>query len=160
MRAGITGHQHLETNLTWCRSKVQELIEINQVTYGITSLAQGADQLYAECLVEREVALHVVVPCQHYEDAFEINEARLLYLKYLQLASHVTQLKYPKPSEEAFYRAGQTVVDLSDIMFAIWDGRPSRGLGGTADIVRYARSKRKPVFHMDPVHNEVHRIFA
>jgi len=28
---------------------------------------------------------------------------------------------------------------------AVWDGKPARGVGGTADIVSYARQKGVPV---------------
>jgi hypothetical protein len=32
-----------------------------------------------------------------------------------------------------------------DRLLAVWDGRPARGVGGTADIVEYARLSRVPV---------------
>jgi len=30
-------------------------------------------------------------------------------------------------------------------MFAVWDGKPADGLGGTADVVGYARERAIPV---------------
>jgi hypothetical protein len=41
--------------------------------------------------------------------------------------------------------AGKVVVDRSSVLVAVWDGQPSRGLGGTADVVRYARERGVPV---------------
>jgi hypothetical protein len=32
------------------------------------------------------------------------------------------------------------MVEASDVMVAVWDGRPSAGRGGTAEIVDYART--------------------
>ena len=37
--------------------------------------------------------------------------------------------------------AGKVVVDRSSVVLAVWDGQPSRGLGGTADVVAYARQR-------------------
>ena len=40
---------------------------------------------------------------------------------------------------------GRAVVDRSSVLVAVWDGQPSRGLGGTADVVAYARERGVPV---------------
>lgn len=34
---------------------------------------------------------------------------------------------------------------LVDRLIAVWDGRPARGYGGTADLVAYARGLGVPV---------------
>ena len=47
--------------------------------------------------------------------------------------------------EEAYERAGRRVVDRADVVVALWDGQPSRGRGGTAAIVSYARAHGVPV---------------
>ncbi len=39
---------------------------------------------------------------------------------------------------------------MADLMVAVWNGRPAAGLGGTADIVKYALNSGKPVLHLDP----------
>ena len=54
-------------------------------------------------------------------------------------------LEFDAPSEEAFLAAGQRVVELSDELLAVWDGKKAAGLGGTADIVGYAKELKKPV---------------
>jgi hypothetical protein len=41
--------------------------------------------------------------------------------------------------------ASQTMLDRADYLFAIWDGKPARGYGGTADVVAEARDRRIPV---------------
>ncbi|HEY1620682.1 MAG TPA: hypothetical protein VGG25_23870 [Streptosporangiaceae bacterium] len=33
----------------------------------------------------------------------------------------------------------------ADELWAVWDGQPARGYGGTADVVAHARSKGIPV---------------
>jgi hypothetical protein len=54
-------------------------------------------------------------------------------------------MPYSAPGEEAFWAAGKRVVELSDEIFAVWDGRKAGGLGGTADVVAFARKKGVPV---------------
>ncbi|MCA1708813.1 MAG: hypothetical protein LC808_38260, partial [Actinobacteria bacterium] len=52
---------------------------------------------------------------------------------------------YDSPSEDAFFAAGRRVVDLSDVVVAVWDGMEAKGKGGTGDVVTYARDNGIPV---------------
>ena len=52
-------------------------------------------------------------------------------------------------SPECYYDAGVQVLDVSDAVIAVWDGRPSGGLGGTADIVEIARIRQLPLLLID-----------
>jgi hypothetical protein len=54
-------------------------------------------------------------------------------------------LEHTESTEEAHMDAGKVVVDRSSVLLAVWDGQPSRGLGGTADVVAYARQRGVPV---------------
>lgn len=58
-------------------------------------------------------------------------------------------LPYSKP-EEAFLACGKAVADWTDILIAIWDGRPAKGRGGTGDVVAYARSVQTPMAWAHP----------
>ena len=40
---------------------------------------------------------------------------------------------------------GRYVVDHCDVLIALWDGMPSSGQGGTAEIVSYAKEQCRPV---------------
>jgi hypothetical protein len=42
------------------------------------------------------------------------------------------------------------VVDPSDVLVAVWDGEPARRLGGTADVVAYARERGVPAIVIWP----------
>jgi uncharacterized phage-like protein YoqJ len=42
------------------------------------------------------------------------------------------------------------MVDNSNAMIAVWDGSP----GGTANTVKYAQAKERPVLVIDPVKRE------
>ena len=49
------------------------------------------------------------------------------------------QLDSSETREKAYERVGRYVVDRCDVLIALWDGERSRGHGGTAEIVDYAR---------------------
>ena len=84
------------------------------------------------------------MPSDHYESTLSGSSLQL-YHRLLAEAKDVRRLAYARPSEEAFLAAGKVVVERCDLILAIWDGQPAAGLGGTADIVRYARQRGVPV---------------
>jgi hypothetical protein len=97
-------------------------------------------------LVEAHGELRVIVPSSGYERTFNKDRLALKEFKdLLKKATEVERLPFDRPTEEAFFAAGQRVVDCCDRLIAIWDGRPARGLGGTADVVAYARATGKAV---------------
>jgi hypothetical protein len=108
-------------------------------------LAAGADQLFAELVVGRGGELRAVIPCAGYEETFADRRDKDRYRTLLNSATSVVELPFPSPSEEAYFAAGQRVVDSCDELVAVWDGLPAKGRGGTADIVAYAREQRKPL---------------
>jgi hypothetical protein len=106
---------------------------------GVCSLAVGADQLFAQAVLDAGGTLHVVIPCERYDETF--GRADLVrFRELLGSAAQVETLANPEPTEKAFLNAGYRVVDLCDLLVAVWDGEPARGLGGTADVLDYARS--------------------
>ena len=55
------------------------------------------------------------------------------------------QLSLAEPTSESYMAASKLMIDAADELYAVWDGQPSRGYGGTADVVAYARARGKPV---------------
>ena len=151
MNVGITGHQDLGSPATeaWVRQTLGRLIEAYRVTHGFTSLAAGADQLYAELLASRGIPYTPVLPSRRYEEAFQDACARERFNRLLSAARRIVWLDFDRPSQAAYFEAGKEVVDRSDMVFAVWDGKPARGFGGTADVVSYALARRIPVIHLD-----------
>ena len=68
-----------------------------------------------------------------------------LALVPVEVRFHVEALEHTESTEQAHMDAGKVVVDRSSVLLAVWDGQPSRGLGGTADVVAYARQRGVPV---------------
>ncbi|WP_404390410.1 hypothetical protein [Humibacillus xanthopallidus] len=145
MRVGITGHQRIPPAahafiidaITRYLTGVPDLV-------GVSSLAAGADQEFADLVVAAGGGLVVVVPSVDYESSFESPDDHRRFARLLAVAEHVIQMGYDAPTEAAYLAAGRRVVDESDHLLAVWDGQPARGLGGTADIVAYAAQRGKP----------------
>jgi hypothetical protein len=140
MKIGASGHQNIPFQaIAHVRQRITDIISIaNKNLVGITSLAAGVDQLFASLILEHGGQLHVIIPCHGYETTFPEKIDLDRYWSLLSKAHKVETLSYPQPSEDAYLEAGRHVVDNSDLLIAVWDGKPARGKGGTADIVYYA----------------------
>jgi hypothetical protein len=149
MTAGITGHRELE-NIDWIKTIMLEVINEKVVTYGFTCLATGADEIFAEILRQKRINYTAVIPCHKYETTFKPSELSNFHISK-NIALNLIELNYERPSEKAFNEAGKTVVDNSEMIIAVWDGEEAIGLGGTADIVEYAKSKKKYIIHLNPI---------
>lgn len=141
----MTGHQSMPDEArVHAAAALDDLLGRLDAPRGVTSLAVGADQLFARTLLRRGVAYDVVLPSRGYTTTFD-GEDVAEYERLLARAEQVTTLPFPEPSEAAFLAAGIVVAERSDLVVAIWDGRPAVGLGGTGDVVAYCRSLGREV---------------
>jgi hypothetical protein len=149
---GITGHQTLTaaTRVLVREALLAALQDYPQIT-GISSLADGADQLFAEAVLTSGGDLVAVIPSADYASSFASREARTRFESLRARASSVIELPAREPTEAAFWAAGREVVKRSEILFAVWDGRHASGLGGTADVVSYARALGRDTVVVWPV---------
>lgn len=146
MRFGVTGHRILPPRIVeravrhWRR-----VLPAGPGLCGVSNLADGADQLFAAHVLAAGGVLEAVLPCEGYAASLIGDESRARFEELRRASTRVTTLPYPEPSEQAFLAAGQALVDRCEHLFAVWDGRPARGLGGTADVVTYAHQRGIPV---------------
>ena len=140
---GITGHQNLTepTRRQAAAAAAQRvaLLDDGEIV-GLTSLAAGADQALAFSILAAGGRIEVVLPSRGYHDTLKGPDRRS-YEQLLGLAANVVELPHPEPSDQAYYEAGQAIVERCDLLLAVWDGQPAGGLGGTADVVAYARQR-------------------
>jgi hypothetical protein len=146
-RIGITGHRGLSPHTqalvaTALRKELEPYAGKDLV--GVSCLAGGPDQLFARIVLELAGTLAVVVSAERYRDGLDPDE-QVGYDELLAQAKHTERLPFVESTEQAHLAAGQAVVDQSDQLMAVWDGRSARGLGGTADIVSYAHQQGIPV---------------
>jgi hypothetical protein len=148
IRFGVTGHQSIPDAaerfvLDALRNEIDPETRTRSVR-GVSSLAKGADQLFAKLILDAGGDLEIILPALDYEKTFDDAGLRT-YLTLIARASRVNRLPYEHATEESFFAAGKRVVEVCDILLAVWDGQPSRGLGGTADVVHYAQKLGRPV---------------
>jgi hypothetical protein len=144
---GATGHRflHASTARMVERALRERLARLPaDVLVGVSSLADGADQLFAEAILALGGSLEVVVPAYRYREGLP-TDSQEAYDRLLARAIAVEHLDYEELTSEAHMAAGRVVVQRSDVLLAVWDGQPARGFGGTGDVVEYARQRGVPV---------------
>lgn len=111
---------------------------------GISCLADGADQIFARAVLDLGGKLEVVIPAAGYRAGLP-EEAQAEYDSLLSRATAVQRLPYSESTSESHMEASKLMIDQSDELYAVWDGLPARGYGGTADVVAYTRALDMPV---------------
>ncbi|MFC7732003.1 hypothetical protein [Actinomadura keratinilytica] len=146
MRIAITGHRLLppETEALVSRALHEALDEQLGAVIGISCLADGADALFAQAVLDHGGALIAVVPASEYRDGLP-QEHYPVYDRLLAAADEVHRLPYVESTSEAHMAASEFMLGLADRLWAVWDGKPARGFGGTADVVQAARDRNLPV---------------
>lgn len=153
MRIGITGHQRLSdpSGWDWVQSEMLALVRKSpRPLVAISSLAIGADQLFAEIVLQAGGTLEAVIPFEEYEKTFTGDADKASYRSLLTSSSNVEVLPKTHSDEEAYLSAGKRVVDRCELLVAVWDGKPAAGLGGTGDVVKYALQIQREVVHLNP----------
>jgi hypothetical protein len=143
---GFAGHQTITPRTRQLvagaiKASLQE--ETNPI--GVTSLAAGADQLFAQIVLDMGGSIIVILPAKRYEESFKQQNDLANFRRLLSEAEEVIAMPFEGASEEAYWAAGQETVRRAHRLLAVWDGEPAGGLGGTADVVQLARDQGKPV---------------
>jgi hypothetical protein len=147
MRIAITGHRGLpaETERLVDRAIREQLAAYaGRDLTGVSNLADGADQLFAQAVLDAGGQLEVIIPAARYRDDLP-ESAHATYDALLSQASSVHRLDRIESTEDAHMEASTAMLDRAEHLFAVWDGRPARGYGGTADVVAEARNRGIPV---------------
>ena len=111
---------------------------------GLSCVADGADTRFAMAVLEHGGALHVIVPARRYRDGLP-EDHHATYDALIARASRVVTLDHVVSDAGAHMDASLRMLADADELLAVWDGRPARGYGGTADVVHAAREKGIPV---------------
>lgn len=118
----------------------------------VSALAEGADRLFADSALALGYELHVYLPftSADYETTFADPSGLSGYHRLLGLARSTIELPGTLADSKAGYEAvGHAMVDASDIVVAVWDGKPAAGRGGTPDIIEHALGCGRPVVWVD-----------
>jgi hypothetical protein len=145
-RIAISGHRGLPSDTA---RRIDEVIRealsgrADDVT-GLSCLADGADQIFARAVLDLGGSLEAVVPAGKYRAGLP-PEARPEFDRLLALAARVHRLHFTESTSEAYMAAGEFMLRRADELWAVWDGEPARGYGGTADVVALGAAWGLPV---------------
>ncbi len=167
---GVTGHRDLK-DPDVVRAELQQQFAMIQnrlpssPLYAISALAEGADRIFAQVAIEMNWELHVVLPMRPdlYRDDFATEASKKEFDTLCRSAKTCVVMPTVVPgtedriTEAGLYRnlqyasAGIYLAQRSHILFALWDGQPAVGLGGTAQIVSF---RREGALSLDTLHNK------
>ncbi|APA95783.1 hypothetical protein [Nocardia seriolae] len=111
---------------------------------GVSCLADGPDSLFAQAVLDAGGRLIAVVPARRYRASLPA-EHHAVYDRLLAAAARVIELDREHSDPEAHQAGSLRMLDEAAELLAVWDGRPARGYGGTADVVSTARERGMPV---------------
>ncbi|MFG1959825.1 hypothetical protein [Nonomuraea sp. NPDC049028] len=146
VRIAVSGHRGLpeETAVLVDRAIREALAEYLPGISGVSCLADGADQIFARGVLDLGGVLEVVIPAEEYRDGLP-SECHTAYDELLGRAVRALRLDFVESTSESHMTAGARMLDNADVLFAVWDGQPARGYGGTADVVAEARRREVSV---------------
>lgn len=176
VRVGVTGHRPKDLSEGEALEALRKVIrgvlrEIQDVTSRIfeqhrllysgdraklrlvSPLAEGADRLVAHEALEMGFELQCPFPFhrEEYEKDFKTAESLDEFEELRQQASVIFELDGSRASQEEAYEAvGRVVIKQSDVLIAIWNGKPAAGRGGTGQMVAEALARGVPTVRIKP----------
>ncbi len=133
----------------------------------ISPLAEGTDRLFAEKALEQDYHLDCPMPFkqEEYEKDFIagkalVDDSLYQFRKILDLAEEKKDLSRfeldgcRKRENESYAAVGKIVLNQSDLLIVVWNGKESQDVGGTAFTLRKALTYQIPVIwiHADAPH--------
>jgi hypothetical protein len=141
VRVGITGHMNLTpATIELVRAALKAaLAEFDPADLvGASCLAEGADSVFAQTVLDAGGRLEVLLPAPDYRDTRVSAEHLPLFDALVGQASSVRYIASAS-SLAVYAQANEAMIACVDQIFAVWDGRPSTKQGSTADAVAVAR---------------------
>jgi hypothetical protein len=145
MRIAISGHRGLPAPVqALVGQAIRAALAGQQDVTGLSCLADGHDQIFARAVLDRGGQIEAVVPATLYRDGLPAS-AHAEYDRLLARAAQVYRLPFTQSTSQAHMAASELMLNHADQLWAVWDGQPARGYGGTADVVAAARASGLPV---------------
>jgi hypothetical protein len=152
---GFTGHRRLRDSEK-LGAVLRDLLhslgkEITGQLVGHSSIAIGGDTLFAEACLALNIPWIALLPLAEGDFKSDFSDTDWQKARQLlQKATRVESLVGAKDRNVAYLECGLATVEEADLMIAVWDGEPSRGTGGTAEVVAHARNFGRPLIVLDP----------
>lgn len=153
---GFTGHRSIPDEAK-SRESIRGFLreqkaKTQAIVYGVSSAAAGSDLLFAESCIELEIPLRILLPLSREDFKQDFDAATWLRVEaVVSKAISVEVTGRGENRNEAYYECGVDTVQQSQLLIAVWDGEPSRGMGGTQEIKEFAEKMGKPVIWIHSV---------
>lgn len=148
LRIAVTGHVHVSAAVAqWVLKALQDRLRREDVRriHGVTCLAEGTDQIFARAVLALNGTFEIVLPARDYARQVVRGTNRAEFEELVRLATTVRTMDFDESGREAYLAASEEMLRHCDLLLAIWDGRPSRQTGDTADVVARARERGLPI---------------
>ena len=173
LRLGITGHRpprlrpenldrirsDLDRMFTAARVVLEEIQLADRHLFSperprivlVSPLAEGTDQLAAEVALAAGETIDACLPfsAKEYRNDFEGSAAERFDHLLSRARNSLTLPGETAERAEAYRAVGEVTAAQCDILLAVWDGEPARGIGGTPEIIENAVSRALPVIVVD-----------
>lgn len=163
---GLIGHRNLSPDEAPSLQKsldnfLEEILKQlpNTPVLVLTSLAKGADRLIESSKFRRRVKVCAVLPLEvdeylkDFETKGEKDEFRRVLANCemnLTMDSTSSKRRISKKARNIAYKeCAEWISDRCNALYVVWDGRPSRGVGGTSDTVKYRFNSTKANANFD-----------
>jgi hypothetical protein len=150
----ITGHRDMiETEELKGKVSIlfENLLKNTKTLTLLSPLADGADRFVAKIFLEKQSKhnqLTLIVPQPFNSERYLQDFDEVSTLEFIKLRNQALKNFSVTPSTQSGYLdVGRYVVNHSDILLALWDGTINGKIGGTADVVDYAKKKHKEIVH-------------
>ncbi len=135
----------------------------------MTALAEGADRIAAEAILEIEgTRLEPVLPLskEDFLEDFKTVESKKEFEELLKKGISAITLRSKNIDDEfefsersiarkrAYFNAGKHIVENCDFLLAFWNGNEESGNSGTFEVIQYARKLKRPLIIINTVDPE------
>jgi len=149
----FTGHRSLLDEKT-VQHQIAATLDFFIQKYGDihckTSLAAGADILFAKEVLKRKIPLEIYLPfeLEEFIEDFSADELKK-FNSVISIVDYKVEKKLTSVTldekNQAFLELGKKLIQSSDALIAVWDGQDRAGVGGTKDQIDLALSQFKEV---------------
>lgn len=159
---GVTGHRNIKQDdkalIKKITGELRNIRDAHQVADFVllTGLAEGADRLVAKLAIKELKAKLIsilAVPEESFLMDFSDVQSKRQFKTYLKksdvvltapLLSKKAWQDYTPSRNNQYAWIGAFIALHSNYLIAVWDGKPARGRGGTAEVVRWYKTGRIP----------------
>lgn len=151
---GFSGHRKLaglKAPADGIRNALDRLAAGHSPLAAVSSAASGSDTLFVQDVARRHLPYLLVLPFPRarFEQDFSAADWQQV-VPLIDGATRVLEVTGEDTDKQAYMEAGIMTVERADVMMVVWDGKPAAGLGGTGDVVAYARKLEKPLIIIHP----------